>query len=257
MPVAVRDGVNLVYEESGSGDPALLFVHGWCCNRSFFRPQVAHFATSHRVVAFDQRGHGESSVPDNGYTIAGLADDAAWLCTELSIENPVVVGHSMGAAVAFEMASRPNAGLRAVAAIDPAIFQLEPESLAAGRRLAEQLEQERGNDVRRAFVNAYMFIDDDDVVAKARIVDAMASIPQHVATSAWRGLCDWVPDDALRSELPALIVWAERPPVDPILPARLCPQLVTEQTMGAGHFNQLLAADQVNAALERFLASLS
>jgi pimeloyl-ACP methyl ester carboxylesterase len=56
MQSLVRDGVRLAYTEAGSGDPPLLFVHGWCCDHSYFQPQFEHFQRGHRVVAVDLRG---------------------------------------------------------------------------------------------------------------------------------------------------------------------------------------------------------
>ena len=63
MPTIKRDGINLVYEERGSGSPAFVFVHGWTCDRSFFAPQADYFAKKHRVVSLDLRGHGQSDKP--------------------------------------------------------------------------------------------------------------------------------------------------------------------------------------------------
>jgi pimeloyl-ACP methyl ester carboxylesterase len=60
---SVPDG-RLAYDVAGAGDPPMLFVHGWCCDRSCFAPQVTHFSASHAVVAVDLRGHGESSAPE-------------------------------------------------------------------------------------------------------------------------------------------------------------------------------------------------
>jgi len=64
-----RDGVKLHYEEAGAGDPPFVFVHGWCCNHTYFAPQFDHFAKNHRVVAVDLRGHGASDKPEQDYTI--------------------------------------------------------------------------------------------------------------------------------------------------------------------------------------------
>jgi pimeloyl-ACP methyl ester carboxylesterase len=63
MPATISNGVKLAYDERGSGSPAFVFIHGWTCNRSFFAPQVEHFANRHRVISVDLRGHGESDKP--------------------------------------------------------------------------------------------------------------------------------------------------------------------------------------------------
>jgi pimeloyl-ACP methyl ester carboxylesterase len=109
MEHLVRDGVNLYYTDQGAGDPPLLFVHGWCCNSSHFQPQVDFFSRDHRCIAVDLRGHGESDKPEQDYTMAVFADDLAWLCAQLGVQRPVVIGHSMGGVVALALAQRhPN-----------------------------------------------------------------------------------------------------------------------------------------------------
>lgn len=42
MPYVKRDDLSLYYEQAGSGEPPFLFVHGWCCDHSFFAPQYDH-----------------------------------------------------------------------------------------------------------------------------------------------------------------------------------------------------------------------
>ncbi len=48
----------LGYDATGKGEPTLLFLHGWCGDRSFFAPQFDYFSQSHRVVSVDLPGHG-------------------------------------------------------------------------------------------------------------------------------------------------------------------------------------------------------
>jgi pimeloyl-ACP methyl ester carboxylesterase len=57
-------------------------------------------------VAADLRGHGQSDKPHDTYTIQLFADDPAFLCGELGLAKPVVIGHSMGGVVAFAFAAR-------------------------------------------------------------------------------------------------------------------------------------------------------
>ena len=53
-------GISLAYDVAGGGDPPIVFVHGWGCDRSYFAPQIEFFAPDHTVLALDLRGHGES-----------------------------------------------------------------------------------------------------------------------------------------------------------------------------------------------------
>jgi pimeloyl-ACP methyl ester carboxylesterase len=89
--------LKLYYEQAGSGDPPLVFIHGWCCDHTFFQPQFDHFKATHGVTALDLRGCGRSGQPRDGYDFHTFADDVAWLCGDLGIIRPVVIGHSMGA----------------------------------------------------------------------------------------------------------------------------------------------------------------
>src|SRR3990170_4498714 len=101
LSTATRDGVNLRYLDTGSGDRPLVFIHGWCCDHTYWRDQTTEFARRHRVIAVDLRGHGQSDKPDQDYTIGGFADDVAWLIRRLDLDRPVLVGHSMGGVIAL------------------------------------------------------------------------------------------------------------------------------------------------------------
>jgi len=105
------------WRESGDGQP-LLLLHGWSVCGEAFDGQRALAARGYRLIVPDHAGHG-LSVRRAGGTIASLARDVAALVTHLSLQDPVVVGWSMGAMVAWElMRSRPDLGLSVVGAID-------------------------------------------------------------------------------------------------------------------------------------------
>src|SRR5262249_11187651 len=105
MATVVHDGVTLAYEDQGVGKPALVFVHGWTCNRTFFAPQAAHFAGQHRVVSVDLRGHGESDKPQGSYPVSAYADDIAFLVDRLGLGRVVAVGHSLGGLIVLQLAA--------------------------------------------------------------------------------------------------------------------------------------------------------
>ncbi|MCH0540174.1 alpha/beta fold hydrolase [Streptomyces sp. MUM 203J] len=112
------DGSSLHVEVYGSeGAPAVVLAHGWTCNTAFWNAQVQDLAADHRVVVYDQRGHGRSpAVGAPGHSTRALADDLeAVLATTLAPgEKAVLAGHSMGGMTLMAAASRP--ALRAHAA---------------------------------------------------------------------------------------------------------------------------------------------
>jgi pimeloyl-ACP methyl ester carboxylesterase len=99
------NGVKIAYTLAGHGK-VLLFLHGWMCNRQFWKQQIEFFSQNHRVLALDFRGQGESDVARDGYTIEGLAADVFAVVKMLDIEVAMVVGHSMGGMVAQEFCRR-------------------------------------------------------------------------------------------------------------------------------------------------------
>jgi len=105
MPFLSHEGVSLRYDRAGSG-PALLLIHGWCSNRTFWERQVVALRDRHTVITVDLRGHGESSHPRSGYGIGSLAGDLEHLVRALGVPRIAVVGWSMGGLVAQELAFR-------------------------------------------------------------------------------------------------------------------------------------------------------
>ncbi|OZC60576.1 alpha/beta hydrolase [Rhodococcus sp. 15-725-2-2b] len=98
--VLSSDGTRLFVEEYGLGDdaPLLVFSHGWACQGRFWRPQIEHFATTHRVVVYDQRGHGWSDRGRAPFSSSVLGDDleAVLRAVVTSNRKALVTGHSMG-----------------------------------------------------------------------------------------------------------------------------------------------------------------
>ncbi|MFI8232011.1 alpha/beta fold hydrolase [Streptomyces sp. NPDC085900] len=115
-PVPVRvltatsaDGAGLHVEVHGpEGAPAVVLAHGWTCSTAFWAAQIRDLAADHRVIAYDQRGHGRSPASP-ACTTDGLADDleAVLKATLAPGEKAVIAGHSMGGMTVMAAATRP------------------------------------------------------------------------------------------------------------------------------------------------------
>jgi pimeloyl-ACP methyl ester carboxylesterase len=100
-------GLRLHLRDWGGPDvpPAILLVHGLASNARIWDLLAPLLAPNFRLVAIDQRGHGLSDKPDDGYDLATIADDLASAIVALGWLRPLVVGHSWGANVALQLAA--------------------------------------------------------------------------------------------------------------------------------------------------------
>jgi pimeloyl-ACP methyl ester carboxylesterase len=106
------DGSGIHAEVYGTaGRPAVVLAHGWTCSTRFWSAQIADLAADHRVIVYDQRGHGRTPlVARAGYSTEALADDleAVLDATLEPGEKAVVAGHSMGGMALMAAAGRPG-----------------------------------------------------------------------------------------------------------------------------------------------------
>ena len=103
MSPALASSELLYFFELGSGPP-LLLVHGLMVTGEMFKPVVEHFATRHRVIVPDLRGHGRSRGLPPPYAAAQLASDLVRLLDHLGIDSTAVLGYSQGGAIAQQLA---------------------------------------------------------------------------------------------------------------------------------------------------------
>lgn len=257
MQTLHRDGVALRYRKmsGGNGSPVVL-IHGWCCDHTCFAPQFAHFAEQgHTVVAMDLRGHGASDKPDQPYPIGVFADDVVWMCDELGLVRPLLIGHSMGGIAAFDIAARYPHLPSAVVMLDSAVV-LPSGTRAAIPTLLNVLRGGNYAAVLREFISKSLLLPTDDADRKERLLDGMAATPQYVMVAAFEGLYAYDASEHARHIIaPSLYIAANEPQprCDMARLRQLVPSLHCGQTVGSGHFCQLEVPEEINAMIDRFL----
>lgn len=162
------NGVELQYYRTGDGPP-LVMAHGFYDNGRCWAPLAADLAADYDVVMYDARAHGQSEAPETGYDVEDRVADLVGLVDALGLEDPLLLGHSMGGStVAWTAALHPDLPQAAVLE-DPAgmldIPKTDPDERSRGARtnvrkwasqsveeLAAEYADERPNLARRIAV---------------------------------------------------------------------------------------------------------
>lgn len=194
------DGTPIRYEVAGTGETTLLFIHGWSCDRTYWKAQIPHFAKSYRTVALDLAGHGASPMGRAFYSIEAFGEDVAAVVRRLDLYNVILVGHSMGGPVAAEAAVRlPN---RVIGVVGVDTFETgEPLPQGAQRAAFIQAFKDDFPGTVKGMIPT-MFSPESDPRLVDRITGDMASAPKEVGISAMEHFFDWHQGDAAMQSYP-------------------------------------------------------
>jgi len=237
--VVSPDGIPIRYTVDGTGSPAIVLVHGWSCDRSYWRGQIAPLAARHRVVAVDLAGHGESSTGRRSWTMPAFGADVAAVVDDAGLEDVVLVGHSMGGDVIVEAACLLPDRVRGLVWVD--VYRSLDEAGSDDSALDAFMTPFRADfpAATRAFVRRLLG-------ANARsgriawVIDDMAAAPPAVALDALRhAMTNERPAIAglRRAGVPAVAINPEQPPTDAGSLARH--GVATMTLAGVGHFLML------------------
>ncbi len=104
MPTIQMSCGEMAYLDSDNSGQPLLFLHGTGCDSSDWAEVIEGLPKNERCISLDFRGHGQSPVPTQPFTLADLAEDVGHLTDDLGLQGFIIVGHSLGGMVAMEVA---------------------------------------------------------------------------------------------------------------------------------------------------------
>lgn len=252
------DQVAIKYETAGRGEPALVFVHCWTCNRGYWDKQVEHFAKRHHVVRLDLAGHGESGRERKDYTVEAFGGDVAAVVEKLGLKQVVLIGYSMGGSVSVEATRRLGDRVIGVVGIDTFYtgFDVPNDEKKAAQMVGGFLKpfEENYPETSANFMRDF-FAPGADPALVERITKATGSADKNMALSAMRNMFGWysrnVPAalDALGPKLRNINAnpKGDRKPLHPSV------TLVT----GSGHFIPQEKPVEFNRALETMVAEFT
>jgi 3-oxoadipate enol-lactonase len=265
MVIRVND-LNVAYDDCGpAGAPVILFLHAFPLNRSMWRPQLDFFAETHRCIALDLRGHGETTyvgkpLGAGQVSMSLLADDAAALLATLDIPQAAVCGLSLGGYVSFALWRRHPHHIGKLILADT---KAQPDNAEQKANRMKQADLARAEGLRP--------------VADGMLPKLIA--PQHEHTVLDFAVRHMIQGTRVAEIVPTLHALADRPDSQPTLPTIDVPTLIlvgeqdaltpvkdaelVQKGIGplaqlvvihsAGHLSNLEQPPAFNFALRRFL----
>ena len=249
------DGVSIAYEVRGEGEPALVFVHGWCCDRSYWDAQLPHFAEKYKVIAVDLAGHGESGLDRKEWTMGAFGEDVVAVVNKLNLDRVVLVGHSMGGFVILEAARRMPQFVIGLVGVDTL---QNFEDKVTQEQIDEMLTPLRSNFVEfsRNYVPS-MFTPTSDSALVEKIANDMSSAPPVVGIGALEGYIDFQNNEIIQVlqevQAPITCINSDQYPTNVEANQHYAPSFKALIMPGAGHFNMIEDPETFNRLLEETL----
>lgn len=260
MNTVSANGIQIAFEEAGSGAP-LLLLHGFALDRGMWAAQAEALSGNYRILRPDMRGMGETTHDGGPITLEMMADDVAAFLAALEIDAAAVAGFSMGGYVLLQMAVRHPLRVRACGFISTRAAADSEEGKQA--RLAqmravidEGMEPFAAHFLPQLFSPGYAAAHPREVEATKRVV--AGQIPAHVAAliDANRRREDMTPRLGSVS-VPCLVFGGTG---DALVPPAQMEALreglgdsAYEMVEGAGHMTPLECAERVNFQLDQLL----
>lgn len=251
-----RDGVAVAYATYGAGSPAVVLVHGWAGNRTYWADQISHLAERRQVIAVDLAGHGESGIGRGDWTLKAFGDDVVAVVDEVDAKDVVLVGHSMGGDAVIHAARR--LGDRVVGLVWVDVFRSLGHETTSSPDEVEAFVAPFRDDFAAAvdrFVRR-LLPETADARLIERITIDMAATSREVALGSLR---------YARNREPAILAALRHitAPIVAINPGAVPSDVASLRRHGVepmlledvGHFPMLEAPDRFNVALSAALAS--
>jgi len=247
------DGARIHYLSYGTGNEALVLIHGWTMNVDNWSDSNIEFAKRNRVIEIDLPGHGKSDKPQVTYSMDYFARAVDAVLKDANVKRAVLVGHSMGTPIARQFYRKYPKKTLAIVIVDGGLRPFPDTAM-----VNQMVEGLRGPGYRELLKQMFSGMSGPGLSAeaKARIEASSQAAPQYVLVSAMEGMIDasiWGED---KINVPVLALMAKNPFFPPNLEqsySALVPNLEFHMWEGVGHFLMMEKPKEFNEAVIAFL----
>jgi len=255
-------GIFRVTVDGDAAAPALILSNSLGTNLAMWDPQVAAFSKHHRLIRYDTRGHGGSSVTPGPYSVADLGQDVLAVMDALNIERAAFCGISMGGHTGLWLGIHASARFSAIAVCNSAARI----GTAQGWNERAATVKEGGQAAMQALATSApgRWFSADFVSTQAATVQAAQAWISATAPQGYAACCEALASSDLRSalghiHLPTLLLAGASDPVTTVADARdMLASIPGAQlaVVPASHLSNLEAPQAVNQAVLAFLAAV-
>lgn len=253
-----KDGVEISYEVSGKGPLAIVFVHGWSCDKSYWNKQFDYFSTKYLVIAIDLAGHGESGLERKNYTMDAYGEDVAAVVNRVKPEKVLLVGHSMGGSVILSASTKIKSKVIGLIGADTfhdlgAVITDKQKEMYIGP-LKKDFKKGTYN-----FVLS-MFPKNADQALVKKIATDMSMQPAKIGISSMQNLFDFSDNAAklVKSiKVPIKSINADLWPTNITRNKKLSKSYSVKLMKGIGHFVAQEDSNKFNSLLEEYINELN
>ncbi len=252
------DGLEIHYTIYGTGDTAIVLIHGWMCDQTYWKNQVDQFSDNYTVVTVDLGGHGESGLDRSSWTLDSFVEDVVAVIKKVQPENVILAGHSLGGFVALETAPEIADKIKGLILVDSfhEVFWPIPDSVKN-----PAFENYRNDFKNHTYSWIYdgMFPPGADSVIRHQIAEDMSSGPAEVGIGAvedyWSGDYTETIQKVISLKVPVILINIELWPTDLEVMNEFGFDVLTMDDVG--HFLMLEDPDRFNILLDEALKMIS
>lgn len=255
-----NNGVHIDYTDSGAGDTTLLFVHGWCINKSYWSNQVAYFSKRYRVVTIDLPGFGESGKNRKSFTTLTFAADVDTVISQLHLNKVILIGHSMSGDIVLQAAIDAHKKVIGFVGIDNfknvGIVQGDTAKQRAGYNEAINTLKHHFKKMAFEYINQSLFYKTTSDSIKTRVLNDVANADTTIAATCLEQNNFYEADKLKQAKKKLYLINSDVYPTDTtgLIAKKLPYKILYIRT--TGHFPMIEKPKEFNIALQQVIREM-